>query len=156
MGFPRQEYWSGLPFSSPGDLPNPGIEPVFPALADGSFTTEPVRLDDQKWQMYWRSLGRQVCCREWKTDRTVFQTMGLWGRIWVPLCKYRAHCLAESQNSWYLLTTCHTMRPWPLVFSTLQVRQEISALTEGIQGVTRWFHYPNSGCFNCWWHSFKI
>ena len=31
MGFSRQEYWSGLPFSSPGDLPNPGIEPRFPA-----------------------------------------------------------------------------------------------------------------------------
>ena len=28
MGFSRQEYWSGLPFPSPGDLPNPGIEPV--------------------------------------------------------------------------------------------------------------------------------
>ena len=33
MGFPRQKYWSGLPFPSPGDLPNPGIEPVSPALA---------------------------------------------------------------------------------------------------------------------------
>jgi len=33
MGFPRQENWSGLPYSSPGDLPNPGIEPMFPALA---------------------------------------------------------------------------------------------------------------------------
>ena len=32
MGFPRQEYWSGLPFSSPGDLPNPGIEHTSPAL----------------------------------------------------------------------------------------------------------------------------
>ena len=32
MGFPRQDYWSGLPFPSPGDLPNPGIEPVSPAL----------------------------------------------------------------------------------------------------------------------------
>ena len=31
MGFPRQEYWSGLPFPSPGDLPDPGIKPVFPA-----------------------------------------------------------------------------------------------------------------------------
>ena len=31
-GFPRQEYWSGLPFPSPGDLPNPGIETSFPAL----------------------------------------------------------------------------------------------------------------------------
>ena len=32
MGFPRQEYWSGLPFSSPGDLPNARIEPMTPAL----------------------------------------------------------------------------------------------------------------------------
>ena len=41
MEFSRQEYWSGLPFPPPDDLPNPGIEPVFPALADGFFTTEP-------------------------------------------------------------------------------------------------------------------
>ena len=41
MGFSRQEYWSGLPFSSPGDLPNPGIEPKSRALAGGFFTTEP-------------------------------------------------------------------------------------------------------------------
>ena len=41
MGFPRQEYWRGLPFPSPGDLPDPGIEPVFPALASGFFTTGP-------------------------------------------------------------------------------------------------------------------
>ena len=32
MGFSRQEYWNGLPFPSPGDLPNPGIEPGSPAL----------------------------------------------------------------------------------------------------------------------------
>ena len=32
MGFSRQEYWSGLPFSSPGDLPHPGIQPRSPAL----------------------------------------------------------------------------------------------------------------------------
>ena len=32
MGFSRQEYWSGLPFPSPGDLPNPGIEPRSPAF----------------------------------------------------------------------------------------------------------------------------
>ena len=38
MGF--QEYWSGLPFPPPGDLPNPEIKPVSPALAGGFFTTE--------------------------------------------------------------------------------------------------------------------
>ena len=40
-GFPRQKYWSGLPFPSPGDLPDPGIEPASPALAGRFFTTEP-------------------------------------------------------------------------------------------------------------------
>ena len=40
MGFPRQEYWSGLPFPPPGNLPNLGIEPASPALAGGFFTTE--------------------------------------------------------------------------------------------------------------------
>ena len=42
LGFPRQEYWSGLPFPSPGDLPDPEIEPeslMSPALAGGFFTT---------------------------------------------------------------------------------------------------------------------
>ena len=41
MGFPRQEYWNGLPFPSPGDLPNPGIKPVSCALPGGFFTTQP-------------------------------------------------------------------------------------------------------------------
>ena len=43
MGFPRQEYWSGFPFPSSGDLPHPGTEPVClvsPALAGRFFTTE--------------------------------------------------------------------------------------------------------------------
>ena len=41
MGFSRQEYWSGLPFPSPGDLPNPGIEPRFPALQTDALPSEP-------------------------------------------------------------------------------------------------------------------
>ena len=43
MGFPKQEYWSGLPCPPPSDLPNPGIKPKSPAslaLAGGFFTTE--------------------------------------------------------------------------------------------------------------------
>ena len=40
MGFSRQEYWSGLPFPSPGDLPNPGIEAGSPALQTDSLPTE--------------------------------------------------------------------------------------------------------------------
>ena len=41
VGFPRQEYWSGLPFPSPGDLPDPGIEPRSPALWADSLPFEP-------------------------------------------------------------------------------------------------------------------
>jgi len=41
MGFPRREYWSGLPFPSLGDLPDPEIKPWSPALAGKFFTAEP-------------------------------------------------------------------------------------------------------------------
>ena len=41
MGFSKQEYWSGLPFPSPGDLPNPGIKPRSPVLQVDSLPTEP-------------------------------------------------------------------------------------------------------------------
>ena len=54
MGFPRQEYGSGLPFPSPGDLPDPGTElesPMAPALAGGFFTTEPPR-KPPKWYTF--------------------------------------------------------------------------------------------------------
>ena len=40
MAFPKQEYWSGLPFPSPGCLPNPGIQPRSPALAGRFFTSQ--------------------------------------------------------------------------------------------------------------------
>ena len=66
MGFPRQEYCRGLPFRSPGDLPDPGIELaslVSPALAGGWFTTEPPGkpitythyyiYDGLPWQLSW-------------------------------------------------------------------------------------------------------
>ena len=57
MGFPRQEYWSGLPFPSPGDLPNSGREPMSlasPALEDGFLTTSAT----------WEALSR-ICAAFW-------------------------------------------------------------------------------------------
>ena len=48
MGFSRQEYWSGLPFPSPGDLPNPGIEPKSPALQADTLLYEPARANAQR------------------------------------------------------------------------------------------------------------
>ena len=41
MGFPKQEYWTELPFPSPGDPPDPGIEPGFPTLQADSLPSEP-------------------------------------------------------------------------------------------------------------------
>ena len=58
MGFPRQKYWSGLLFPSPGDLADPGIEPASPALAGEFFTTEPPgkphERDRQGLKMYYK------------------------------------------------------------------------------------------------------
>ena len=47
VGFSRQEYWNRLPFPSPGDLPNPGIEPRSPALQADTLTSEPPGKPDQ-------------------------------------------------------------------------------------------------------------
>ena len=67
MGFPKQGYGSGLPFLTPGDLPNPGIksEPVAsPALAGGFFTTEPPEKQTSipsLWLPWWLSDKESAC-----------------------------------------------------------------------------------------------
>jgi len=52
MGFPRQEYWSGLPFPSPGDLPHPGIKPGSPPLQADSLPTDP------SGKLFWNRLNQ--------------------------------------------------------------------------------------------------
>ena len=49
MGFSRQEYWSWLPFPSPGDLPDPGIKPRSPALQADALTSEPPGISHLTW-----------------------------------------------------------------------------------------------------------
>ena len=60
MGFPRQEYWSDLPFSSPGDLPNPGTEPSTPSLLQetGEFC-----IPEPSWKPNGSS-GKESACQE--------------------------------------------------------------------------------------------
>ena len=53
MGFSRQEYWSGLPLPSPGDLPDPGIKPRFSAFQADALTSEPP--EQQEFRKKWRS-----------------------------------------------------------------------------------------------------
>ena len=95
MGFSRQEYWSGLPFPSPGDFPHPGTEPGSPALQEDSLPTEPLRLPSECRNLglipeLGRSPGEgndnplQYSCLENSTDR------GAWLAI--------VHWIAKSQT----------------------------------------------------------
>ena len=91
MGFSRQEYWHGLPFPSPGDLPDPGIEPTSPALAGGFFITEPPGKFTRSFNhetsrlsslsssdtAIWRSLLQLLCC-------LLPVGLGPWRREWQP------------------------------------------------------------------------
>ena len=63
MGFSRQEYWSGLPFPSPGDLPDPGIEPGSPALQADALPSEP------PGKSYVESIGE---CKAKRSCKTAF------------------------------------------------------------------------------------
>ena len=58
MELPRQEFWSGFPFPSPGDLPNPGIKPGSPALKADSLPSEP--LGNAGIREMWASLVAQL------------------------------------------------------------------------------------------------
>ena len=79
MGFSRQEYWSGLPFPSPGDLPNPGIEPRSPEFQAETLPSEPPgkpRQLGRKWQptgvtLAGKSHGQRglVHCSPWGSQR---------------------------------------------------------------------------------------
>ena len=65
MEFSRHEYWSGLPFLSPGNLPNPGIEPGSPALQAEALPSEP---PGNQWTWVWANSEGQrslACCSPW-------------------------------------------------------------------------------------------
>ena len=61
MGFSRQEYRSGLPFPSPGELPDPGIEPGSPPLQADSLLSEPPRKPLEEDSKIWKLLNKAVC-----------------------------------------------------------------------------------------------
>ena len=68
MEFPRQEYWSRLPFPSPGDLPNPGVEPGSPALQADSLPSEsPEKTKKKPMLPQWKHL--KSFCFDWTEIR---------------------------------------------------------------------------------------
>ena len=101
MGFPRQEYWSGLPFPPPGDLPDPGIEPVSPALADGCFTSEPPGKPSTRlvlWHTYQReSKDRVLDLKTSLFESLMTQAEGL--RLWSLHFGYSLDCI--TQQHWF-------------------------------------------------------
>ena len=70
LGFSRQEYWSGLPFPSPGDLANPGIEPRSPALQADALTSEPPRME--LFKNHSRNKFRKTECQPFLTSHWTF------------------------------------------------------------------------------------
>ena len=80
MGFPRQEYWRGWPFSSPGDLPNPGIEPGSHFLLQGIFPTQGLNLGLLHCRQFLYCSTRNLkscCCFVAKTYPTLLRPHGV-------------------------------------------------------------------------------
>ena len=76
MEFCRQEYWNGLPFPSPWDLPNPGIEPGSPALQADSFPSE-LQGSPKEGIFEWDPDGHLACVFNWDSlsyNKKHFQT----------------------------------------------------------------------------------
>ena len=101
MKFSSQEYWSGLPFPLPGDLPNPGIKPRSPALEANSLLSEPPGLCQLMWSGFHSgSNGKKPACNE--GDLGSIPGLGRSpGRGNGYLLQY--YCLKNSMNrgAWY-------------------------------------------------------
>ena len=120
MEFSRQEYWSGLPCPPAGDLPDPGIEPVNPALAKGFFTSEPhgkpLRLN------FVQLLSRvQLFATPW----TAAHQASLSFTISKSLLKLVSSELMMPSNH---LILCHTLLFLPSMFPRIRVFSSESAL----------------------------
>ena len=73
MGFSRQDYWSGLPFPSPGDLPDPGIEPGSPAFQADTLTSEPLGKPILDILYTWNHIPWSLLCLDSLGEHQVFQ-----------------------------------------------------------------------------------
>ena len=106
MGFPRQEYWSGLPFPSPGDLPDPGIELSSPALIGRFFTTvspgklfkiiEKKKIDPSKVV-----LNLTTACNASQTRPDKHEVLQAWHSFWWHIFAPNWRVSADSHSSHY-------------------------------------------------------
>ena len=118
MGFSRQEYWSGLPCPPPGDLPNPGIKPMSPALAGGFFTTSATweALSPNSPVNSWRktavrdelpvslktfiSLAQLIVCANFLSCKIIFP---LHLKAWLQYFLMHVWLMKKTDTSWNLL-----------------------------------------------------
>ena len=100
MGSSSQESWSGLPFPPPGYLLDPGMEPMSPALADGSFTAEPP--------------GKPSCKTGTNSQSVV--AMDKWKQFWHG-CHWIFSFIWE-EKTWTSLT--HSLAKWVIFFFRIQ------------------------------------
>ena len=108
-GFWRQEYWSGLPCPPPGDLPNPGIEPVSPALTGRPFTISAT------WEAPWYTVDAQIPMNKGPNGR--LDEVGVRGGICSRERKRLAQFVLDPRatvNSVAFLTPC---KPYNILHS---------------------------------------
>ena len=126
MGFSRQEYWSGLPFPSPGDLPDPGIEPRSPALEADALISEPTKLKTKIWvemqKQQWLN-KKDFNFRQFSNSSFCYSPFGQEKKIYIGIFQPwhgrqsgLDHFLVSGQSCvfwdvqlplWSLLTRCH-------------------------------------------------
>ena len=127
MGFSRQEYWSGLPFPSPGDLPNSGIEPA--ALTS-----------NLHWQVGW---GKEPTCqckwRQWHTTPVLLPGKSHWWRSLVGCSSWG--CKELDMNEWlpfhFSLSCIGEGNGNPLQCSCLENLRDGGAWWAAVYGVTQ-------------------
>ena len=113
MGFPRQEYWSGLPFASPGNLPNAGIKPLSPALAGRFFTAEPpgkptefcrrkqhLSLCSQIWTMVTETYNKKIYVSKYSELSSLFHNKSSIHRNGYPLKRKLKACHSLFRLLW--------------------------------------------------------
>ena len=115
MGFSRQEYWSGLPFPSPGDLPNPGTEPaslVSTALQVDSLPTEPSGKPSQllsSLYLPWFQLPTQIFPRKTASKGVMYLCCFPLSYLHI---KWPRFCTVIMINQWQVSTTPSSQQVW--------------------------------------------
>ena len=150
MWISRQEYWSGLPFPSPGDLPDPGIEPeslVSPALAGGFFTTEPPGKPP---------LSEGLCSNIWVKIFLFLTCLSTSKEILSVLAKVSRK---QSNLSWML----HSTVVPPLMQKPLYPQSNNNLYAIGhhqkmkiLRGKYRWHNLNGGLIYHSWWNKNNV